>query len=676
MTLDLEIKGTQEITQSDRKDIDEFIEYAIDLHKGNSSQINKLVIDSVTALTISEARSSELADQKFFKRRWNGITGKNQKIRADIDINFAKSQYASQQMIQKLAEQNLLAFDTITAVNNKLNTLMLDVDEEINKVYKTLVVFFKQTRSDLIQMESRINKLERNVDLLNWNSTIEYRIYDGEEYCELPNVEKIVCVVNDFYHKSKTNWSTPDLMLLKSTLSGIGLPVKSKLSSNEFYEYLTEKPKLIGRLFKDIEIADLEKIEEFQAPLLKGVEKILKLQGEEKYIVDTVVSRLELSNVEYNKRDIQISIIYHYLLDTAFMQTDAKVNMFDFVVELLSNLKMMNMSGFTNEIDEELPNDLIANNNEDELTEIKQVDNNIILKNSCGFIEIIDGNIFYLVDRELYIENDNGKFKKDLPKQIDYIWSYDNYVYATTSDEYEDIASIYKINGKDYKYEEINTIKRDEILNFDGEFLYIKVGYETYKQGMLNFNITKESELEDASNIVRINDFLYFIESRNLVRMNIVNKKKIIISLDKSISEVYQFYIGSDYILMLCDYNSLVKSKLDGSNMNVVVKYESMEFYKKYNIKRKILYLDVCEEYIYILIRKSKRITAWKNFDDITNKWILKRRKINEVNDSFKEIKSFDYCPKLKIEASVMYVINDSYSKIELEKIILSDIMD
>ncbi len=133
-------------------------------------------------------------------------------------------------------------------------------------------------------------------------------------------------------------------MLLKSTLSEIGLPVKSKLPSNEFFEYLTDKPKLLGRLFKDIQMDGLVNIEEFQAPLLKGVEKLSKLQGEEKYVVDTVVGQLELSNVEYNTRDIQISMIHHYLLNTAYMRTDAKVNMFDFVVELLSNLKMMNIS--------------------------------------------------------------------------------------------------------------------------------------------------------------------------------------------------------------------------------------------------------------------------------------------------------------------------------------------
>lgn len=350
MKLALEIKNSNEIATQDKAEIDEFIQNVIEVHKGNSAAINRLVMDSITALTVSEARTSELQNQGVFKRLWGGLAGNNQNNIADIDRNLAKSQYASHQMIQKLAEQNLLAFDTITAVNNKLNTLMVEVDEELNKIYKTLVVFFKQTRADIIQMGGRIDRLERNIDLLHWNSTIEYQMYDGVDYCELPDIEKIVCVSNDFYHLTKGNWSTPDIMIMKSTLSEIGLPVKSKISSKDFYKYLADKPKLIDRLFKDLSLDGLTNLEEFQAPLLKGVEKLSKLQGEEKYLLDTLTAQLESLGVDYNKRDLQISMIHHYLVNTAFMRTDAEVTMFDFVVELLTNISMINISFVQEEI--------------------------------------------------------------------------------------------------------------------------------------------------------------------------------------------------------------------------------------------------------------------------------------------------------------------------------------
>ena len=106
-------------------------------------------------------------------------------------------------MIQKLAEQNLMTFETVTLVNNKLNVMMIEVEEEINTIYGTLIRFFKQTRSDLIQMENRLDTLERNVNLLQWSRTIEYQMYNGLEYSDLTDIEKICCIVNDFYHIGK-----------------------------------------------------------------------------------------------------------------------------------------------------------------------------------------------------------------------------------------------------------------------------------------------------------------------------------------------------------------------------------------------------------------------------------------------------------------------------------------
>ncbi|SHK24577.1 hypothetical protein [Paramaledivibacter caminithermalis] len=139
-------------------------------------------------------------------------------------------------------------------------------------------------------------------------------------------------------------------MLLKSTLSDIGLPVKSKISSEDFYEYLIDKPSLIERLLEGISLDGMVNVEGYQAPLLKGVEKLTKLQREEKYVLDTVLYQLESENLGYNKRDIQINMVHHYLKNTAFMRTDAKINMFDFVVELLTNLSMINTSTSLQEV--------------------------------------------------------------------------------------------------------------------------------------------------------------------------------------------------------------------------------------------------------------------------------------------------------------------------------------
>jgi len=341
MTLEIQLRTTEELSVTEKREIDQIIEQTISLHRNNRAEINKLTMESVTCLALSESRAGVLASQGFFKRGWNNFTGKNQKIRADLDRNIAKSQYAAQQTIQKLAEQNLLAFDLVMAVNNKLNTLVMDIDQEINQVYQTLVAFFKHARSEMVQIEARLDKIERNVNLLQWNTTIEYLLYAGIEYSELHEIEKMICVVNDFFSISKGEWNTADVLLLKKSLSDVGLNVKGKISYQDFFFYLIEKPNVIDRLYKDINLESVADIQPIQASLVKGIEKAIKLNTEEKYIVEAVAEQLEQASVSVDDRQLKLSIIRQYLKNVALTATDREVNLFDFSLELLVNLHMV-----------------------------------------------------------------------------------------------------------------------------------------------------------------------------------------------------------------------------------------------------------------------------------------------------------------------------------------------
>ena len=155
------------LEETEKNEIDKEIDRIINQHKNNRYEVNRLVFESVAALTQSENYSNELNSQGILKRFWGGITGKNRKLQQKIDNGLARAQYASQRTLKKLAEQNLMSFELITAVNNKLNSSIIEVEQEINKIYGTLVIFFKQTRSDIIQLENRVNRLEKNVKLLN-----------------------------------------------------------------------------------------------------------------------------------------------------------------------------------------------------------------------------------------------------------------------------------------------------------------------------------------------------------------------------------------------------------------------------------------------------------------------------------------------------------------------------
>lgn len=328
--------NTEILSIEERKNIDSTIEQLIGRHKNNRYQINRLVFESVAALTSSENYSKELDSQGRIKRFWGGITGKNRSLQEGIDRGLVQAQYASQQTLQKLAEQNLMSFELITAVNNKLNASMLEVESEINNIYGTLVSFFKQSRSDIIQLESRVARLEKNVNILNWQNAIEYQMYNGIEYSQLNNTAKIVCLVKDFYDLTDGEWTTSDLLLLKTAMATIGLDPRGSIDYERFIKDLYVDAGLYNHLVSE-ELKCIT-VEPEYATLMAGISKLQSLKTEEQYLVNSTMKLLEKHGVIEKPISVSYDMMNEYITATENINFATEVNSYEFVLELLYNL--------------------------------------------------------------------------------------------------------------------------------------------------------------------------------------------------------------------------------------------------------------------------------------------------------------------------------------------------
>ncbi|MBM6834309.1 sel1 repeat family protein, partial [Megamonas hypermegale] len=215
MANELTVIETDILNVDEKNELNDSIDRIIAAHKSNRQEINRLVFESVAAMTEADQAQEKLSNKGFFRRFIGGITGSNQKLQNKINSNRAVVQYAAQQTLQKLAEQNLMTFDLITAVNNKLNASIYDINTEFNRIYTGLEKFFKHSRNEIIRLETRLARVEQNVQLLTWQNSIEYLEFDGEEYLDMDDTKKIVCLTRDFFDITKGNWTTSDLLLLK-----------------------------------------------------------------------------------------------------------------------------------------------------------------------------------------------------------------------------------------------------------------------------------------------------------------------------------------------------------------------------------------------------------------------------------------------------------------------------
>lgn len=109
------------LTPEEKTELNADIDRIIEAHKANRKEINRLVFESVSAMTEADEAQKELKGKGPLARFVGSITGSNRKLREKISENRAAAQYASQLTLQKLAEQNLMSFDLLAAVNNKLN---------------------------------------------------------------------------------------------------------------------------------------------------------------------------------------------------------------------------------------------------------------------------------------------------------------------------------------------------------------------------------------------------------------------------------------------------------------------------------------------------------------------------------------------------------------------------
>lgn len=335
--MELKIVDDNKLDISTKNEIDICITKYIDQHKGNAREINNLTIESVTSLTTANARFAELKDQKCLKRVFNNLTGKNQKLHAQGNMDLISAQYAQQQILTNLAKQNLITFDLAITINNKLNMLAEEFDNEINNIYKILIQFFKSIQSDIVKLSDDVESLKKNDKLSDWTLDIEYLMLGDKNYYELGDIEKVVCVVRDFYDLTEGSAHYSNIRRLKTIFSTLNVDFNlGMVTCFEFITALTSNPllydKLLGSASPILDYSDC-----YYATYIKGLSKYLALGKDEKYLVESVC---EITNVDDFDR-VRNTVFDKFMKFRGFIDIYKPIRIIDFACELLLNLRQI-----------------------------------------------------------------------------------------------------------------------------------------------------------------------------------------------------------------------------------------------------------------------------------------------------------------------------------------------
>lgn len=340
----LAVVDTQNLSTQEMADINGQVDALITRQKNNRHEIYRLVFDGALALTAGDKSVKQKSALGFFKRHF---TGKSTAAQNDINKNLVTAQYAAQQTLQKLAEQNLMSFELIAAVNNKLNAAALEVNGKVNDLAQKVLNFFKRSRAKVIELEQRLNRVEQNVNLLNWQNSIEYQMYDGVEYQDLDDAAKIVCIVRDFYDINNGAWNTSDLLLLKTAMNTIGLNPKLKISCENFIRQLGTRPQLFRHLVGE----DFQAATEYET-IIFGVNKFNRLAAEESYLVATTENLLAKSGITLPRAEIIWRMTDDFVRQETGLNLSAETTAYEFILELLCNLAQLQAAKNQRELDD------------------------------------------------------------------------------------------------------------------------------------------------------------------------------------------------------------------------------------------------------------------------------------------------------------------------------------
>ena len=343
--MNLTVSYDNKIKESDKKIIEEYIENNVEEYKNNYSKLTELTMDAVSSLSASKSRTQFIANQGFIKNILNTITGQNRKIRYEIDYNYYIVKNASIKMIETLARQNKITYEGIIYLNNKLNNIEKDIDEELVAVCENVRESFNVLLNKIDEQSNRIDNIEKKVQLLEFKAAKNILEYNGLKYIEMDDIERLICLSNDLYHSitsnnKKDNFVFKDnIFMIKSILFDFDIKLEGSICLKDFYLKLMEKPYLIDKIFSLIDINN--DVSQIFIPILGAVKKLEKLNGEESYIVSSILEKLTSSNIESNITDIKFDLIKEYGKNISNFNYETTINNYELIVLIMNELKII-----------------------------------------------------------------------------------------------------------------------------------------------------------------------------------------------------------------------------------------------------------------------------------------------------------------------------------------------
>lgn len=204
------------LTPSEKNELDIISNDVIKQLQNDSRELKKMAVIASSAAASVTSRVDAMSKQKFLKRLWNNITGKNRKLQNQINYDNSKALYLSQQILIKLANQQTMNLGIIRNVNLKLNNAVLEINLELNNIYSEINNIYTLLAEKVM---SDISDIKQDIRLLQWVNAVD--VCDDFQHMNMSEI--LFKIASDFYEIKGNKYENIDLLQMKKALKSAGI---------------------------------------------------------------------------------------------------------------------------------------------------------------------------------------------------------------------------------------------------------------------------------------------------------------------------------------------------------------------------------------------------------------------------------------------------------------------
>lgn len=303
------------------KSVQSCIQKFILSNKNNDGRLNGLFITAVQILISSDRKT-------MLPQRWKDFV-------EELDIENISNESIAAEVLTELIDLKLVTFELLTFVILKLELCAEENITEIKKYLKTL-------RSDLVKEEIKNTNSPNNMNLMNFVNAIEFQMFDGEEYAELDDITKIVCIAGDFLEVTKGKYSLSDLLMIKTAMINIDLNPKAKVQLGKMIETIYSQDKLVNKMLSEVVLENLENQKEYL--ILAYLDKIMTLGHRDSYVISTIENILNRNGISAKKEDIIKDITNKYMKNELSVDINREIDCFEVIVNIIYEVRQYTKS--------------------------------------------------------------------------------------------------------------------------------------------------------------------------------------------------------------------------------------------------------------------------------------------------------------------------------------------